>query len=139
MGRGLQATGRVEARGTLIRDRLIVDEPVCAGRPDGLFVELLGIERATFEARDLGSDKRGTILEVHRAVLGPLLELAMMCSQCLPVPGTFRGGSRIAEHGSCQRGVELVVRLLKDCRRRPRPKPVCVRGCRYGGSRGPRE
>src|SRR5262249_1973778 len=131
-------TRGVEARGKLVGDRLLVDEAVYTGGADGRFVKLLGIERAIFDARDLSSDERGASLEVLRAVLGPLPDLAMLGVPCLPMPVTLRGGSRMAERSSDQRGVEFIVCLLKDCRRR-RPKLVCVRGRRGGGNVGTRE
>ena len=86
-----------------------MDEAVCAGRADGLFVKLLGIESAAFDAGDLGTDQRCTALEVRRAVLGPLLELPMMSRQCLLVLGAFRNGCRIAKRSPHQRGVDLVL------------------------------
>src|SRR5262244_2084443 len=67
----VQAAGRVEARRNLASERLDMDEAVGAGRADRLFVELLVIERATFDARELRTDQRGAVFEVCRAVLGP--------------------------------------------------------------------
>src|SRR6476620_124601 len=75
IGNGLEPACGVEASGKLIRYRLIVDEAVCASRAEGVLVELLGIERAALDARDLGADERRTVLEVRRAVFAPLLEL----------------------------------------------------------------
>ena len=69
----LEATSGKEASGKLVRDRLIVDESVCASRADGHLIELLGIERAALDARDFGADERSAVSEVRGAVLGPLL------------------------------------------------------------------
>jgi hypothetical protein len=108
----------------------MVDKAVGAGGLDGPFIEAHGIERAALDARDLGGDERGAVLEVRRAVLGPLLELAMVSCQCLLVPGAFRGGCRIAERSLGQRGVELVVCQLEGCRH-PKKSPRVF--CRFDG------
>jgi hypothetical protein len=50
MGDRFKTTRRVEARGQLVGERLIVDKAVCAGRADGLFVEALGIEFSALKA-----------------------------------------------------------------------------------------
>ena len=71
----LEAARRVEARGELVGERLVVDKAVCAGRADGLFVEALGIELAAFDPGDLRADQRGAVLEILRAILRPDLEL----------------------------------------------------------------
>src|SRR3954466_13151844 len=49
----IEATSHVEARGDFVGDCLIVDKSVFACRADGLFVEALGIQQATFNTRDL--------------------------------------------------------------------------------------
>jgi len=53
MGDRFKTTRRVEARGQLIGDALVLDKAVCAGRADGLFVEALGIEFAALNACNL--------------------------------------------------------------------------------------
>src|SRR6185436_1545101 len=78
VGDRVELTRGVEPCDKLVRETLVVDEAVCAGRADGLFVKLLGIESAAFDAGDLGTDQRCTALEVRGAVLGPLAELTMM-------------------------------------------------------------
>ena len=90
------------------------DETAIACRPDGVFVQTFGLHLPTFQACDFGADERGAVFEVVRAVLGPLLELAMVGGQCLLVPGTFRVSSPMAERSACQRSVELVVCLLRE-------------------------
>ena len=57
----LEAARRVEARGKLVGERLVVDEAVRAGRADGLFVEALGVELAALDAGDLRADQRGAV------------------------------------------------------------------------------
>src|SRR5260370_12716157 len=114
-----------------MRNRLIVDEAVCAGRADGLLVELLGIERAALDACDCGANERGAVLEVRRAVLGPFLVLAMVSCQSVLVLSTIRGGCCIPERSPRQRGVELVVCQLEGFRRRPKKSSRVF--CRFDG------
>src|ERR1700751_1521481 len=62
LGKRLEAACRIEACGKFVGERLIVNETAGAGRADGLFVEVFGIERATFDARDLGANQGSTVL-----------------------------------------------------------------------------
>ena len=71
-----ELTRGVEPCGELVRESLVVDEALLARESDGFLVEALGVERAAFDACDLGADQRRTALEVRRAVLGPLLRAA---------------------------------------------------------------
>ena len=105
----VETSCRVKTCGELVGDRLVVNKSVCVRRVDSLFVKLLGIESAAFDAGDLGTDERCMALEVRRAVLGPLLELPMMSRQCLLVLGAFRNGCRIAKRSPHQRGVDMVL------------------------------
>jgi hypothetical protein len=52
----LETARRVEARGQFVGERLVVNKCVSAGRADRLLVEVHGVERAAFEAGDLGAD-----------------------------------------------------------------------------------
>ena len=79
----LEATRRVEARGQFVGERLIVDKAVCVCRADGLFVQMLGVELAAFDARDLRADQRGAVFEILRAVLRPDFELSVVGGQRL--------------------------------------------------------
>src|SRR6267142_1756430 len=131
IGDPLDSARRVEARGELARERLVVDESVRPRRSDRPLVEAHRVGMAALDARDLGADEYGAVLEVRWAVLGPLLELAMVSCQCLLVPGAFRGGCRIAERSPRQRGVELVVCQLECFRRRPKKSSRVF--CRFDG------
>ena len=92
-----------------------MDKAVGAGRADGLFVEALGIELAAFEARDLGADQRGAVLEILRAILRPHLELAVVGGQRLDMLlARSPAGAASQERGSGQRGVEMIFRRLED-------------------------
>ena len=68
----------METRGKLARECLVVDEAVRSRRGDCPFVEAHRLGIPALDACDLGADERGAVLEVRRAVLGPLLELAMV-------------------------------------------------------------
>ena len=80
-GKLFEAAPGVEARGHFVGDRFVVDEAVCAGRADGLFVEAFGVEVPAFDPRDLGADERGAVLEILGTVLRPDFELSVMRSQ----------------------------------------------------------
>ena len=79
----LETACRVKPRGELVGDRLVVDKTVCVRRTDGLFVKLLGIERAAFDACDLRADQRGAVFEILRAMLRPYFELPVVICQRL--------------------------------------------------------
>src|SRR5207253_2455533 len=128
----------VEAPGELARQCLVVDEAIRSCRSDRPFVEPHCLGIPALDARDLGSDQRGAVLEVRRAVLGPFLQLAMVSCQSVLVLSTFRGGCRIAERSPRQRKVELVLCYLEESRRR-REQWSCVRGRPDRGRVGTRE
>src|SRR5580704_12690174 len=71
VGDCLEAASRIKLRGDLMGECLIVDKSAPAGRTDGLFVQLNGIESPPFEARDLRTDQRGTVLEILGARFRP--------------------------------------------------------------------
>ena len=74
-----------------------MDEAVVARRPDGLFVQPLGIELAAFEARDLRADQRGAVREILRAVLRPDLELSVVGGQRLDMLRRIAAGSAASQ------------------------------------------
>src|SRR5262245_10377123 len=110
----LKATCRIEARGELIGERLIVHKSVRLRRADGLFVQPLGIELAALNARDLGAHQCGAVFKILRADLRPYLELFVVSDQSLEmlrslvgtcgIPGC-RVGKRTIEMKLC--GFEL--------------------------------
>src|SRR5215471_3352246 len=63
----------IEARGKLVRERLVVRETVLSGRPDGPVVKTHCIEIAVFDPRYFGLDQHGAILEIRGAGMGPAL------------------------------------------------------------------
>src|SRR5580704_12182600 len=107
----LETTCRVEARGDLIGDRLIVNKAVFVCRVYGSFVKILGVEFAAFYASDLCTHQRGAVFKILRAILRPYFELPVVNCQSLEmllfliggcgIPGC-RGGKRTIEVKLCQ-------------------------------------
>src|SRR5260370_37712873 len=78
VGDGLKAARRVEARGQLIDQALVLDEAVLARRVDGLFVEALGVQFPLFQTRELGANQCRPVCKRCRTVVCPdryLLEM----------------------------------------------------------------
>src|SRR5207245_9027529 len=100
----LEAARCIETRGKLARECLVVDEAVRSCRSDRPFVEPHRLGIPALDARDLGSDQRGAVLEVRRAVLGPFLQLAMVSCQSVLVVSTIRGGCRSSQGDPGKRG-----------------------------------
>src|SRR6267142_3277800 len=82
-----------------IGECLIMNKGVGAGRADGLFVEALGIEVPALQTGDLGSDQRGAVLKIVRAIRRPHLELFVMRRKSLHVLLPLSGWRGIAEGG----------------------------------------
>src|SRR6266851_2495552 len=82
----LETTCRVEPRGELVGDRLIVYEAVAVRRADGLFVKLLGVEHAVFDPCNLRAYQCGAVFKILRAMLCPYLVLFLVSSQSLEMP-----------------------------------------------------
>src|SRR5215510_3660421 len=72
---------RVEARGELVGERLIVDKSVSVGRADGLFIKVLSVEQAALYSCDLSRYQCSTVFEILRAMLRPVFELPMVNCQ----------------------------------------------------------
>src|SRR5262249_25238875 len=86
---------------------------VSAGRADGPFVKVHGVERTAFNPGDLCADQRGAVLEILRAILRPYFELSVVGNQCfkLPVPLADRCGIEMS--GVCEPGVVMVIRVCE--------------------------
>src|ERR1700694_2651117 len=108
-----ESTGRVEARGQFVGERLIVNKAVGAGRADGLFVEAHRVTIAAVDSSNLGADQRGTVLELVRAIRRPELVLLVMRSNSVPVLLPLAGCRRIAGGGLRQRAVEVIFRRFE--------------------------
>ena len=72
----VESKRRVETRGELIGERLVVDEAICVGRADRMFVKVLGIELAAFDTCNLRAHQRGAVFEILRAMPRPKFELS---------------------------------------------------------------
>ena len=70
-----------------------MDKAVCVRRADGLFVEMLGIEFAAFDACDLCAHQCGAVLEILRAILRPYLELPVVGGQSLEMLPSLVGNA----------------------------------------------
>src|SRR5262249_62197631 len=87
MGDVLEATRCVKAGGQLVGERLVVNKAVCACRRYGALVQLHGLERASFDAGNLCSGQRRTILEILPTIRRPVPKLLLMASKCFPMLG----------------------------------------------------
>jgi hypothetical protein len=90
-----------------------VNEAVCAGRPDGLFVKVHGIERAAFEARDLGAYQRRAVFEILRAIFCPYFQLSVVRRQSLEVLPSLPSFCGIAGCRLRKRPIKVVLRRSK--------------------------
>src|SRR5882757_3131999 len=125
----IETTGRVEARSKFVGERLVLDEAIDAGRTDALLIESHSIDVTAFQARDLGSNQRGAVFEVLRALLGPDLELPVMGGQLREMRFPLVGG--VANCGMRQSAVEAKIGdLVKIPRRRMPLRPRCRLDCR---------
>src|SRR6516165_6111857 len=110
MGTGLEAARSVEARGQLVGERLVLNEPIVAGRTDGLFVEAHRIKLAPFDARDLRGHECGAVLEILRTVLRPNVELPVLSYQSLEMLPFFIGRGEIPRCRAGKRAIEARYR-----------------------------
>src|SRR5580692_11509791 len=109
-----EATRRVEARGQFVGERLVVDKAVGAGRADGLFVKVHGIECAAFDPGDLRPDQCGAVLEILRAICRPDLELSVVRDQSLNMLPSLAGRCELAGCRPAECTVEVVLRRIEQ-------------------------
>ena len=74
----LKAARRIEPRGQLIGESLVLDKAVLAPQPNCLFIEAFCVETPVFDAGYLRRDQSMAILEVLRAGLRPDFELLLV-------------------------------------------------------------
>src|ERR1700751_5837820 len=110
MGDRFKTTRRVKSRGQFVGERLIMGKAVSMGRADGLFVEALGIEFASFDPGDLGADERGAIFKILRAIFCPYFQLSVVRGQSLEMLLSSAGCGGIARCGPGERAVEVIFR-----------------------------
>src|ERR1700761_6448171 len=65
----VEPSRRVESRGDLVGNRLVVNESVGTRRADGLFIKAFGIEQVALDAGNLCPHQCGAVLEIRGAVL----------------------------------------------------------------------
>src|SRR5215469_13196387 len=87
----LEAKCHVEARGELVGDALVLDETVLARRSDGLFIQPPRFQFPALDARDLGTEQRGTVSEILCAALRPEANLFLVSSESPVVLGALVG------------------------------------------------
>ena len=109
----LETACRVEARGEFVGERLIVDKAVRVCRADGLFVKMLGIELAAFDACDLRAHQRGAVFEILRAILRPYFELSVVSGQSLDMLLSLVGRCGIAGCRVGKRTIEVILRRFE--------------------------
>src|ERR1700757_4287475 len=107
MGDRFKTTRRVKSRGQFVGERLIVGKAVSMGRADGLFVEALGIEFATFDPGDLGADQRGAIFKILRAIFCPYFQLSVVRGQSLEMLLPLVGRWGVPACGAGQRAIKV--------------------------------
>src|SRR5262245_41674819 len=119
----LETARRVKAGSQLVGERLVVDEAVCACRHDGALVQVHGIERASLDTGNLCAYQRCTIFEVLRTIRCPGLKLLPVSRQRFSLLHARGWSHRLAQCGARERGIEMILGLL---RRKERHE----RGCR---------
>lgn len=114
-----EPTRRVEARGKVVGDRLIVDKAVRVRRTDGLFVKTLSIELAALYARDLRARQCGAVFEIVGAILCPYCEQPVVSRQGLEMLLSLVGRRGIGACGVRKRAIEVILRRFEESLRCP--------------------
>src|SRR5262249_21232014 len=83
----LEPARGVEAGRALVRERLVLNEPVLAREANGLLVAAFRVELPAVEACDLCGDQRGAIREVLGTAPRKARELRLVRGDLLDVPG----------------------------------------------------
>src|SRR5581483_638906 len=131
---GLKSARRIEARGKLARERLIVRETVLSGRADGPVVKAHCIQIAVFDPRHLGLYQCEAVLEIWRAGTGPALELVLVSGQQVELMRMPAGRHGIQLRGKGQRGIEMLFRDFEIREKGWGKQPLCM-SCRLDGRR----
>src|SRR5262245_49209634 len=105
----LDPARRIEARGHLMGQPLVLHEAVLASRLNGLLVQTHGISIAPFEAGDLGQDQCVLVAESRWIVVGPLAQLFPVRRQEVAPPVLLVVRSLLIEGRYRQRRVVKVV------------------------------
>ena len=112
VGESLEAACRVEPRGHLMGQALVLHETVLARRSNGLLVQMHCIGVSPFEAGDLGQHQRVLVGESRWIVVGPLAQLLPVRRQEFAPSLLLVSSSVLVECRHRQRGVAEVVEQL---------------------------
>ena len=110
----LERAGRVEARGQLVSERLVVNKAVGTGRADGSFVEAHRLDIAAVDARDLGAHQRSAVLKILRAVRRPHVEVTVMGGDGLEMLVALLAASDIAALCVGKRAIKVILRRFES-------------------------
>jgi hypothetical protein len=109
----LETTSQVETRGEFVRECFILDKTVYVRRPDSLFVEILCIERATFDPCYFSPDQCGAVFKILRTVLRPYLELPVVGRESLEMLFFLLSIRRTPAGCARKRTIEMIFRRFK--------------------------
>jgi hypothetical protein len=87
---------------------------------------LASVNVVALDARDLGADQRGAVLEISRAIRRPELELRVAGGQCVDLLLPLVRRRDVAGCGAGQRAVELTFGFFEVGSRCPQ-QPGCFR------------
>src|SRR5262249_13550561 len=119
VGYRLEATCGIEPRRQLVCDGLVVDESLLACEPDGVFVEVFGVQGAAFDARDLGATQCRAVREILGTALRPEGELSVVCGQSRDMVKALLGRRQLMKRCPRERTKEMVLGALQERRRGP--------------------
>ena len=88
VGNRLEAARRIEPRGHLMGQRLVLHEAVLTGRLNGLLVQTHGVGVPPFEAGDLGRHQCVFVAESRWIDFGPLAQLFLVRRQEVAPPAS---------------------------------------------------
>ena len=104
---------RVETRGELIGERLVVNEVICVGRADRIFVKVRGIALAAFDTCNLSAHQRSPVFEILRAMPRPKFELPATGDKSLEMLLFFVRRCGIPCCRVAERTIEAILRRFK--------------------------
>src|SRR5271154_4255032 len=112
IGYSPKAARRVEPRGQLIGESLVLDKAALAPQPNCLFIEAFCVETPVFDAGYLRRDQSMAILEIVRAGLCPDLEPVLMGLQFCQKLGSLVDRRLIVMTSPRQRAIKMEFGLV---------------------------
>ncbi len=116
VGNALEAACRIEARGNLIGDGLVVHEAVRARRTDGLLVQPLGVEFPPLDPGHLRPDECRPVGKILRAMQRPGVELLQVFRQPRAMIFAVLKRGEFMDRRMAKRIVEVVLDDLQQRR-----------------------